>query len=227
MARQLTFDLPVRTARGRGDFYISPANASAVHLIDSDWPGGRMVLIGPAGSGKSHLAQVWADDHGANIVEATELAGSLEHWLTQAEGPLVVENVHDVAGNTAKEEALFHLLNAQAGQGGRLLLTSGIETSAMGLTLPDLASRLEGSVSARLDAPDDALLAALFVKHFADRQLDVSPDLIAFLVARAERSFDGVRMIVDKLDAISLAERKPVTRRMAARLLDNPGGIDA
>ena len=220
MSQQLTFDLPVRAAQGRGDFFVSPSNAAAVQLIDGDWPGGRLVLIGPKGSGKTHLALVWAGDHAGRIIDAADLAGGLTVLLEHAPSAVVVENIDSVAGNADAEEALFHLLNAQSGQGGNVLMTCAVEPAKAGFSLPDLVSRLSGAASAVLDLPDDDLLAALFVKLFSDRQLAVTPDLITYLLARCERSFASIHSIVDQLDALSLAERKPVTRHMAARVLD-------
>ena len=222
MAEQLTFDLPVRSALGREDFFVAPANAAAVDLIDRDWPGGRLVLIGPSGAGKTHLAQVWAGEHGATVIEGRGLAAQLGNLIGAAQA-IVVENIDRIAGARDDEEALFHLLNAQMGHGGQVLMTCAEPVAQLALILPDLASRLSGAASAVLNPPGDDLLAVLYVKLFSDRQLDVPADLIPYLVNRSERSFASVRETVDRLDATSLAERKPITKRMAARVLDNRG----
>jgi chromosomal replication initiation ATPase DnaA len=227
MIRQLTFDLPVRTARALEDFFISPSNGAAVELISADWPGGRLLLVGPKGSGKTHLAHVWARDWQAEVANATGVVTRMDELLARAGGALVIENVDAIAGDTELQEALFHLLNAQAGAGGRLLLTSRVEPGQMGLTLPDLVSRLQGAASARLDLPDDALLGAVVVKLFRDRQIDITPETVSYLVARAERSFEAVHHIVDALDQLSLSEKRAVTRQLVARVLDKPDDLDA
>lgn len=227
MIRQLTFDLPVRTARALEDFFISPSNGAAVELISADWPGGRLLLVGPKGSGKTHLAYVWAQDWQAEVAKATDVVTRMDELLARAGGALVIENVDAIAGDTELQEALFHLLNAQAGAGGRLLLTSRVEPGQLGLTLPDLVSRLQGAASARLDLPDDALLGAVVVKLFRDRQIDITPETVSYLVARAERSFEAVHHIVDALDQLSLSEKRAVTRQLVARVLDKPDDLDA
>jgi chromosomal replication initiation ATPase DnaA len=227
MSRQLTFDLPVRTARAREDFFVSPSNAVAVDLISSDWPGGRMVLVGPKGSGKTHLAHVWAQDVSAIVTSATDIIGQMDSLLARAAQAHVIEDVDAIAGNTDLQEALFHLLNAQTGQGGRILLTLQNEPGNAGLSLPDLVSRLQGAASARLDLPDDALLGAVVVKLFRDRQIDITPEVVSYLVVRAERSFEAVHHIVEQLDQLSLSEKRAVTRQLVARVLDKPDSLDA
>jgi len=221
MAQQLTFDLPVRTALAREDFFVSPSNAAALALISSDWPGGRMVLVGPAGSGKTHLARVWAHDTDAAFLAASDLPGSIDAFLADTPSAVVVEDIDKVAGRAGQQEALFHLLNAQAGQGGRILLTTTTPPQQAGFTLPDLLSRLQGAASAHLDPPDDALLGAVIVKLFRDRQMDIAPEVVSYLVARIERSFEAARKTVDQLDHMALTERRAVTRPLVNRLLDN------
>ncbi len=223
MAEQLTFDLPVRAALGREDFFVSPANALAVAALDAPaaWPDGKMLLIGPSASGKTHLALVWAAQSGAAILVATDLAKA-----DLPEGAaLVIEDAEEVAGNTDLEAALFHLHNHMASRKGRLLLTASRPPRDWGLHLPDLLSRMEATATATLLPPDDALLGAVLVKLFADRQLQVSPGLIAWLVGRIDRSFVTARSIVAALDAEALASRRPITRALATELLDSRGKV--
>lgn len=223
MARQLTFDLPVRPALGREDFFVAPANALAVAALDAPqaWPGGKMLLTGPAGAGKTHLALVWAARTGAPVLEAGALAGA---GLPEAEA-LAVENAEDVAGRPDLETALFHLHNHMAARRGLLLLTASSVPRDWGLALPDLQSRMEATAIARLQPPDNALLGAVLVKLFADRQLKVSPGLIRWLVRRMDRSFATARRVVAALDAAALATRRPITRALAAEILDSRGKV--
>jgi chromosomal replication initiation ATPase DnaA len=212
--RQLTLDLPVRTARGRADFYVSPANAAAVAATEAAlWPNGRLVIAGPEGSGKTHLAHVWAARAEAPVHPARDPGQG-------SAAVLVVEDLDTIAGDRAAEEALFHRLNAVAGAGGRVLMTARTPPAQMALALPDLASRLTASGLARIDRPDDALLSSVLVKLFADRQLSVPPDLIAYLVTRMPRSLADAGRVVAALDAASLAEGRAITRPFAAQVLD-------
>jgi chromosomal replication initiation ATPase DnaA len=216
MTRQMAFDLPAVDAFARGDFFVSPTNALALATVDGwrDWPGGKLVLIGPAGAGKTHLAHVWAAETGATLVQGTDLSGADLPALAAA-GAVVVEDAHGVAGDRSAEVALFHLHNLITPM-GRLLLTAPGPVRDWGLGLPDLKSRVEAAQIARLGAPDDALLSAVLVKLFADRQVVVAPALIAWMVPRMERSIAAARAAVSGLDAYALALGRPITRALAA-----------
>jgi chromosomal replication initiation ATPase DnaA len=217
MPRQLAFDLPVRPALGRGDFFVSPANALAVAQIDAGgWPAGKLLLIGPEGAGKSHLAQVWATETGAEVLAAADLPEGPAEALA-----VVVEDVDRIAGDPVAETRLFHLHNHVLARGGRLLITASAPPRTWGLVLPDLASRMEATAQAALLPPDDALLSAVLVKLFADRQIAVAPSLIPWLVTRMDRSFAAARRLVAELDARALARGGPVTREIAREVLDS------
>lgn len=224
MTRQLALDLPLRPALGREAFFVAPSNAAAVAALDTwrTWPGGRMVLSGPGGSGKSHLAQVFAQDSGAVVVPATALARADVAELSP--GAVVVEDVPRIAGDPAAEEALLHLWNLAGETGGRLLLTGRGDATDWRLRLPDLSSRVVAGPRARLEPPCDRLLAALLVKLFADRQLRVAPTLIDYLVPRIERSGEAAAAIVARLDAAALARGQAVSRPLAAELLAGRAG---
>jgi chromosomal replication initiation ATPase DnaA len=217
---QLAFDLPALVALKRSDFFVSPVNALALAALDGwrDWPQGKMVLVGPSGAGKTHLAQIWAGETGAALLPATAMAGA-DLPALGARGALVVEDADRLAGRAA-EEARFHLHNLLAAGGGALLLTATTPPRDWGLGLPDLASRMQATSVARLDGPDDALLSAVLIKLFADRQITVPPSLISYLVQRMDRSFAAARALVAGLDAHALAKGRPVTRQLAAELLD-------
>lgn len=221
---QLTFDLPARPALGREDFFVSPANAQAVALIEGwhDWPARKLVLCGPKGAGKTHLAHVWAGLSGAQIIDADELESS--DIAALAEGPVAIEDAAGIAGRPEAEEALFHLHNLVLAEGHALLVTAGSPPRRWGLALPDLASRMEAALLARLEAPDDALLAAVLAKLFADRQLAPSPDCVPYLARRIERTFEAAHTIVAEIDARALASGRRVTRALAAEVLDKTRG---
>lgn len=223
MADQLILDFPVETAFGKSDFFRSPANALAVDMIEAweSWPMHRLILIGPEGSGKSHLAHIWAGLSGAELFPASEIETLDPDAVTQK--ALCIEDVHRIAGNMAAETALFHIYNFAMERGTPLMMTGRGPVAAWGLKLPDLSSRLSSVATVALEAPDDALLAAVMVKQFADRQNVIAPDLIAYLVLRVERSFSAARDVATALDAYAIANKRPITRRLAAEVLDNSG----
>ncbi|MEQ6247346.1 chromosomal replication initiator DnaA [Sulfitobacter sp. HNIBRBA3233] len=224
MAEQLGLDLPVRTARGRDDFLVAPCNAMAVAMIENwrNWTSGKLVLSGPEGAGKTHLVHVWADATGARIVEAATLGDADVPAL--ADGPVAVENVPLIARDDAAQTALFHLHNLTLANGHPLLLTGTGSAAHWDLGLPDLQSRMRGTLEASIAAPDDALLAALLVKLLADRQLTPPADLVPYLLRRIDRSFAAATEVIEALDAHSLARKRPVTRALAAEVLDKLGG---
>lgn len=220
--RQMAFDLGSGESFTRAEFFPSPANAAALAALGdwAQWPQGRLLLIGPAGAGKTHLAHIWVAEAEAVRLPAAALPGLNPTTLPLR---LVVEDADTLAGFPAHEEALFHLLNRMASAGGHLMLTAQTPPRDWGLALPDLLSRLQSMPIARLDPPDDALLSAVLVKLFADRQIAVPPNLIAYLASRMERSIAAARQLVAALDARALALGRPVTRALAAELLDSAG----
>lgn len=223
MARQLSFNLPVRPALGREDFFVSPGNAMAVALLDGwrNWAGGKLVLYGPKGSGKSHLAHVWASSTEAKIIKAADLTEEAVPEL--AHGHVAVENVSDIAGNPRAEQTLFHLHNLVLAEGKRLLLTDKSPAQVWGLALPDLQSRMQGAQSIGLPAPDDALLSAVLTKLFADRQLFPSPDTLSYLVRHMDRSFATAGKMVALIDRTALEQGRAVNRKLASEVLDKLG----
>jgi chromosomal replication initiation ATPase DnaA len=221
---QLVLDLPTRPALGRAAFFVAPANRLALALVESwpAWPGGRLAVTGPAGAGKTHLAHVWAARTGARIVGARDVAG-LDLATLPGDAAVAVEDADRLASlrrrRAAAEEAFFHLCNHLASGGGSLLVSGRRAPTRWTIRLPDLASRLGAATVAKLEAPDDALLAALLVKHFADRQVAVAPGLIDYLVPRIERSSAAAEAVVAALDRAGLAGRRPLTPRLAAEVL--------
>jgi chromosomal replication initiation ATPase DnaA len=215
-ARQLAFDLPHAESFRRDDFLASPANEAALSLVERwpEWPGRMAAIVGPRGAGKSHLAAIWAERAGARIVSGAALVRA-DVPPALATGALVVE---DVAPGAADEAALFHLLNLAREDGAWLLFTASRRLDGPGFALPDLVSRLRAVPSVQLSPPDDALLSALLVKLFADRQLAVGEGVIGYLLPRMERSFAAARETVAKLDAAALSRGRAVSRQLAAEI---------
>lgn len=223
--RQLIFDLPVRTSRDRGDFFVSPANAMAVAMIDGwagGWPGGKLLLCGPPGAGKTHLAHVWAAQSGARILAAADLAGADVAALTDR--PLAIEDLDRIAGDTRAEAAAFHLHNLILAEGQALLITGQGAPQHWRLGLPDLQSRLQGTTQTEIGAPDDHLLGAVLMKLFADRQLVPTADTLPFILRRMTRSFDAACALVAAMDARALEEGRAVNRALARDVLAGSTG---
>jgi len=220
MAKQLSFDLPVRTAHGREEFFISPANAMAVAMIDvwHNWAGRKLVLIGPRGAGKTHLAHVWAEMADATIISARDLAHADIPGLAQSN--LAIEDIPAIADCPAAQDALFHLHNLALSEGRSILFTAHTAPQHWNLSLADLESRMQGTQAAFLQAPDDALLAALLGKLFHDRQLTPHPDTIPYLTARMDRSFETARQLVAEIDKAALQQSRPLGRKLAGEVLD-------
>lgn len=219
MAEQLTFQLPVRTALGRGDFFVSAPNALAVQRLDDPdgWTIGKLALIGPEGAGKTHLAHVWAETHNAQITDTEDLPNLDILAINRAQA---IE-IPDAPLSDGEEEALFHIHNHMAAQSLPLLLIARVPPARWQLTLPDLKSRMTATDVVRIDAPDEALLSAVLVKLFTDRQLQIDPNLIPYLVTRSDRSFAAITHLVAALDAAALTEKRAITRPLARRVLDN------
>lgn len=214
--RQLPIPFELRPALGGEDFLVTPANAEAVAWIDRwpDWPAPVFCVWGPEGCGKTHLARVFQARTGGAPLAVTDIAEAAD----KAAGKVHVLEDLDPLPDTA-EEALFHLYNAAKSAGGHLLVTARRPPARWNVTLPDLRSRLAAAPAVEVTAPDDALLEALLVKQFADRQLKVEAEVVAYLVARMDRSFRAARDLVAALDAEALARRRNVTVPLARDVL--------
>ncbi len=214
---QLAFSLAYRPALGADDFLVAPSNRDAVTWIDRwpDWQAPGLVIHGPPGCGKSHLLAVWRATSGAALIDAADLSGRDPASLLGGATDLAVERL-DAA---CDETVLFHLYNMVVERGGRLLLAARQAPARLRFQLPDLASRIGALPTVSVSEPDDALLAAVLVKLFADQQIEPAPKLIDYLVARMERSFDAARRLVLALDRRALERRRPPSVRMAREVL--------
>lgn len=206
---QIPLPLPFRSAQGLQDFLVGPSNAEAVAWIDRwpDWPAHGLVLHGPTGCGKSHLVEIWRAKSAARNASARAPG--------PGEGRIAIEDVE--AG--ADETALFHMLNRLKETGGHVLFAARRPAPRWAVRLPDLASRLAALPAVEIAPPDDRLLEGLLQKLFADRQIRVGADVLRYLVARIERSYDGASRAVAALDGAALAAGRAVTVPLAAEIL--------
>jgi chromosomal replication initiation ATPase DnaA len=217
--RQLALALDHAESYARDDFLSGPANAAALTLIESwpDWPANAVALIGPEGSGKSHLAAVWAATSGARTMSGRAL-GESDLLASLATGALVVEEAP-----AADQRALFHLLNLAREEDSFLLLTARTAPTLWPVAIPDLASRLRALPVVTLQAPDDAMLRGVIIKLAADRQLALDEGVVRYLLSHIERSFAAARAAVIALDNEALRQRRPVSRTLAAELFRDAG----
>jgi chromosomal replication initiation ATPase DnaA len=214
--RQIPLDLAHTTGLSRDELVVCKSNASAVSLIDSwpQWPANFMIVAGPPGSGKSHLASIWAERAGAMRIAIDELSTASSALATGANVLL------DGIGETAFDEtALFHLINAVRQNGGSLLVMTRKWPSSWKVALPDLLSRVKSAPTIEIAEPDDSLLSGVILKLFADRQLMVDPNVVSYLVSRIERSLATAQSVVERLDKAALESKSRITRQLAATVL--------
>jgi chromosomal replication initiation ATPase DnaA len=215
--RQLALALGHVESLAREDFLSGASNAAALALIDRwpDWPDQAVVLAGPEGCGKSHLAAIWAERAGARFISARALAAETVP-VALATGALVVE---DIAGGKFDERAMFHLLNLAREEHAFVVFTARSQPAGWTIGLRDLASRLKALPVVSVGAPDDALVRAVLVKLFGDRQLAVDESLVTFLARRIERSVAAARAVVAALDREAMQQGRPLSRPLAAEVL--------
>lgn len=210
---QIPLDLPTTPSLDREDLVVGEANLLAVGAIDTwpDWPHPVVVVVGPPGSGKTHLASAWAERADADRFSAASRRPA-------SASPFAVL-VEDIDRGGYDEGGLFSLLNAARLGEGSVLVTSRVLPSAMAIELPDLRSRLRAATVVELRAPDEALLGGVIVKLASDRQIGIDPRLVAYAVARMERSLDAAAAFVHRLDRESLAGKARLTRMLVQRIL--------
>jgi len=213
---QLVFDLPHIPALGREDFLVSASNEQAAKLIAAwpAWVNPIVVMTGPEGSGKTHLINVWRARSGADMFAASDMTLAGERAV-QEPHPLVIE---DIDRGPIDEHAAFHLLNLARERRFDVLITARSLPGEWAIALPDLRSRLRSAALVRIEEPDEALIGAVIIKLFDDRQLSVEPGVVGYLLRRMERSMAAAQRLVDALDRAALAEKRRVTRALTAKL---------
>lgn len=219
--RQLPLDLARRPGFSRDDLVVSSANREAVALIDRwpDWPASMVVIAGPPGSGKSHLASIWAQK--AEAVHVDPATPGAITAAAQTGRNLLFDGIGDTK---IDEDALFHAINATRSAGRHLLVTSRKWPSQWHLQLADLLSRIKSAPMVEIAEPDDELLAGVLVKLFSDRQIDVDPLVVRFLVSRIERSLATAQDVVARIDHAALETGSRITRQLAATVLTQMDG---
>ncbi len=215
-ARQLAFEFSPQPRYGDDDFLLAPSNAAANALIQAwpAWPDPVLALVGAPGSGKSHLAAIWARRVHAVLVPPD--AVSAEADLGDFYGRHIL--LEDAAG-VSDEKGLFHLFNLVQESRATMLMTAQTEPESWGVRLPDLRSRLRRAPIARIEPPTDDLVRAVLVKLFDDRQLAVEANVIDYIALRIDRSLDAARAIVAALDAEGLARGRAIGRGLAADVI--------
>jgi chromosomal replication initiation ATPase DnaA len=216
-ARQLPLELGHQVRFEAEDFLIAPSNERAHGAITAwpDWPAATLVLTGPTGSGKSHLAAIWAAKAKAATLDVARLTPeTAEDFANRAQALLI-----DPLALPVNEKGLLHLVNLVAERRQSLLIVAVQPASRWAITLPDLSSRLIACPTVSVTPPDEALLRAVLIKLFSDRQLAVGPELIDYLMSRSERSFAAAHDLVDALDRAALAGQRAITIQLASDIL--------
>ncbi|CAN7520453.1 DnaA regulatory inactivator HdaA [Phyllobacterium sp. LjRoot231] len=211
--RQLPLDLGHEPGYARDDLIVSASNMAAVDIVDR-WPGWIspvVVLAGPTGSGKTHLAAVWKAESDAIVLDPRNIGTA-----SGEKGPFLI---NDIGSGLIDEPGLFHLINSVRQSGSSLLMTSRKWPANWPVTLPDLASRLKAATTVEIGEPDDMLLSGVLYKLFADRQIAIDPNVINFLVSHIERSLSTANRIVERLDRAALEKKSKITRALAASVI--------
>lgn len=218
---QLTLDLGHRPATGRDDFLVAPSNQDAVSWIDlwPSWPAPAFILYGPAACGKTHMAAVWRARTAAAIIKPEDLARRDADDLFQQGPHLLIDPIDHWIGDREAETTLFHLYNLAKENNRTILMTSRVAPVRLDFAIADLSSRLRAAPSVAIQAPDETLLAAVLVKMFSDRQLQINSDILHYILPRMERSFAAARDLVEKTDHLALAEKRPISLPLIRHVL--------
>jgi len=221
-AKQIPFDFDHRPALGGEDFLVASCNGDAVAWVERwpDWPGPVLVIVGPEGAGKTHLAHVFQAQTAARLVTANELQDQNADGVLHGATALVLEDVEGFVDQGLVED-LLHLYNLAREGDVKILMTAQMPPARWAVDLKDLSSRLKTAPVAEISPPDDALLTALVVKQFADRQLSIDQDVLTYMLARMDRSFAGVRNLIRAVDERALAQKRSITVPLVRQVLEN------
>jgi len=227
MSQQLTIEFDHRPSFGKEDFIVAKCNVEAVSMIDNwfNWPSFALCLYGPEGSGKTHLANVFAShvslaaNHPYKIpfIKAKDIDMSMPHKLFEQHYCLIVEDLEELTDF----EAAFHLYNLYKNEGGNILFTSKVAPARLNIPLADLRSRLNTVPAIEIQEPDDELLSALIIKLFSDRQLSISLELMNFILSNMERSFSYAKRLVSEIDTVSLAKKRAISIPVVKEAMEN------
>ena len=218
---QLTIEMPKRTALNREDFLVNVRNKVAVDFIDNFYKKSIKlgILIGPKGSGKTHLVNVFCKSlEGVNWSFLSSENKNI-YDIFNTNDVIIIENINNFHSKQ-KEEFLFHSINLSKELNKALLLTSSLQVSKLNFKMSDLVSRLEAMNTASIEEPDDTLMEALIIKLFNDRQISVKPKTVNFLMQRIERSYLGVSEIIELIDKVSLSQKKSISIKLIKGLID-------
>ena len=224
-AGQLAFEFDHRPSLLGEDFWVAPCNSEAIGWIDRwpDWPAPALAIWGPSGCGKTHLVRVWQARSGAREIGLDRLLEADPVALLDGKGLCAIEDAGAALADPEASLAFLHLFNLVAESKGHMMLTAETPPARWAIDLADLSSRLAAIPAVEVKAPDDGLIAALLVKLFADRQLGVGADVVAYMVARMERSFDAARSLVAAIDRAALAKRRNVTVPLVGEVMRGAG----
>lgn len=218
--RQLPLRFEHRPSLTGDDFYVAQGNRTAVLWIDRwpDWPASALAIYGPAGCGKTHLTHVFLARTEGREVTIEDLITRPPHDLMEGVPACVVDDAEQVIA-AGHEQPFLHLYNTVKETGRHLLITSRRPPSRWTVRLPDLRSRLNATAAIPIAEPDDALMKAVLVKLFSDRQLRVEDDVLTFMLTRMERSFGAARELVGRVDEKALRTKRNISVSMVSGIL--------
>lgn len=214
--QQLILNLPLVPNPGQNEFLCSAANWQAFQWIERwpDWPMRNLAIYGERGSGKTHLAQLWAEKSQALWVTPSQTLDHTPFSLAQGCKACVIDDYDEIRD----ESWLFHFYNLMQEQNGHILFCG---LNAPGQTLfglPDLSSRLRSVLAVEVGSPDEETIKTLLKNLLIRRGLDLADDLAEYLIRRMERSYDAIHHLVCKLDELSLILQRPITLSLIKEL---------
>lgn len=223
LSRQIPLPFTTSPSLGDSDFLITEANREAVVWIERwpDWPTPALVIYGPKGCGKTHLTHIFHGRTAGCLIDERQLSHCSPDTLLENNPAAIIDDADEIVGKGFQEHVL-HLYNLAREHGRQMLLTACAPPGSWPISLPDLSSRLNSCPAIGIKAPDDAMMAALLVKLFHDRQITVDADVVNFAVSRMERSFDAARKLVATIDRVSQSAKRKVSVPLVRAVLSRP-----
>lgn len=219
---QIPLDLPHRASLERDNFLITGSNAHAVTWVDQwpNWPAPVLIIYGPPASGKTHLSCVWAQQTSAVCLDLQNYPSIDPESVLEDTKAIILDDVDAYLSNAESETFLFHLYNLAKEKNAHLMMTMTSSPNYIDFKLPDLRSRLCAAPSVAIEPPSDEELMTILVKMFADRQIQISMDVLNYIMPRIERSYDVARTLVERADSLSLAEKNKITIPLIKRVIE-------